>query len=170
MDATRRNGTVHRRWAARSRTTSRLDTPQRATLATQPRAGWVRPSTTPGSRSRTTGRFAPTATRFQPTIRNLPASIAIRTRRRTGLGCRILMFARLLLHAGTSRRHATTATRTVGVVRKSRINRRALVWQSFSVLVEGRQSTKSKGPGILVPGPFGFSGLRNRKADLLSPG
>ena len=158
MDATSRNGTAHRRWAALSRTTSRQAIQQRAIPAIPPRTGWVRRSTTPISRSRTTVQCAQTATRFRPTTHNLRASIAIQIRRRTGLGCRILMFARLLRHAGTSRPHATTATRTVGV-RESRINWRTLVRQRFSVLVKGRQSTKGKGPGTLFPGPFAFSGL-----------
>jgi len=159
MDATSRNGTAHRRWAALSRTTSRQAIQQRAIPAIPPRTGWVRRSTTPISRSRTTVQCAQTATRFRPTTRNLRASIAIRTRRHIGPGCRIRMFARHRRRAGTSQRPATTATRTVGVVRESRISRRTLVRQSFSVLVEGRQSTKGKGPGTLLPGPFAFSGL-----------
>ena len=158
MDATSRNGTAPRRWAVLSRTTSRQDIQQRAIPATPPQTGWARPSTTRGSRSRTTVQCAQTATRFRPTTHNLRASIAIQIRRRTGPGCRILMFARHRPHAGTGPRCATTATRTVGV-RESRINWRTLVRQRFSVLVKGRQSTKGKGPGTLFPGPFAFSGL-----------
>jgi len=114
MDATWPNGTAHRRWAALSRTTSRLDIRQRVIPATQRRTGWARRSTTLISRSHITIRCARTATRFRPTTHNLHASIAIQTRRRTGPECRTRMSVLHLRRAGTELPSAITATRMAG--------------------------------------------------------
>jgi hypothetical protein len=94
--------------------------PQRVIPVTQRRAGWARLSTTPGSRSRTMVRSAPTATRYQTTILNLPASIATRALLHTGPECRILTFAVHPHRAGTEPPSATTATRTAAAKQNPR--------------------------------------------------
>src|SRR5215472_4510112 len=114
MAAIRPIGTAPLPWVARSRTIKQQVIRRPATPATRRPCGQGRPLITPGFRSRTTDRFARTATRFRPTTHNLRASIATRTLLRTGPGCRTPMFALHLHHAGTSPPPATTATRMAG--------------------------------------------------------
>src|SRR6516165_2166443 len=114
MAAIRPIGTAPLPWVARSRTIKQQVIRRPATPATRRPRGQGRPLITPGFRSRTTDRFARTATRFRPTTRNLRASIATRTLTRTGPGCRTPMFALHLRRAGTARPSATTATRMAG--------------------------------------------------------
>src|SRR5215469_4267841 len=114
MAAIRPIGTAPLPWVARSRTIKQQVIRRPATPATRRPRGQGRPLITPGFRSRTTDRFARTATRFRPTTHNLRASIATRTLLRTGPGCRTPMFALHLHHAGTSTPPATTATRMAG--------------------------------------------------------